>query len=163
MEYLRCHIPIGAEELVEYFDNTYVSGQLRRRQIQGGRTGISLRRLQPIFPPETWNCHEATMSGSPRTNNVCEGWNNGFAHLIGQHHPSIWKLIENLRKEEARIHIRIVQAARGIQAPKRKKRVYDELQKRLKNLSDDLLSGRKDISLFLRGVSHNIRFGQPHI
>ena len=99
------------------------------------------------------------MNNTSRTNNVCEGWNNGFSNLVGQNHPSIWKLIKNLQKEEARIHIKVVKDAHGIQDHKRRRRIYDELQKRLKNLTDDLISGQKNVPQFLRGVSHNIRFG----
>ena len=163
MAHLKTNIPEGAQELVEYFDSTYVSGQLKCRQPKGRRLGFSLHRAQPTYPPETWNCHEATMSNTARSNNICEGWNNGFANLVGQQQPSLWKLIENLRKEEARVHVRVVQDERGVRVHKRKRRVYEELQKRLKNLLDDLIGGRKDIPQFLRGVSHNIRFGQPHI
>ena len=90
------------------------------------------------------------MSNTARTNNICEGWNNGFANLVGQQQPSLWKLIENLRKEEARVHVRVVQDERGVRVHKRKRRVYEELQKRLKNLLDDLIGGRKDIPQFLR-------------
>lgn len=121
MRFIRNHIPQDAEELVEYFDSTYVSGPLRRRRIPGKPLGFKLRRMQPSFPPASWNCHEATITNTSRTNNVCEGWNNAFSNLIGQNHPSIWKLIENLQKEEARVHIRFVQNERGIQVHKRKK------------------------------------------
>ena len=116
-----------------------------------------------MFPPDTWNCHEATLNNAARTNNVCEGWNNSFARLVGHDHPTIWKLIESLQKEESLVHIKIFQDARGIQAPKRKFRTYEELQKRLKNLTEDFDNGRKEMSDFLRGISHNIRFGQPNI
>ena len=40
MTYLKSNTPEGAEELVEYFDNNYVSGQLRRRKLPGRRQGF---------------------------------------------------------------------------------------------------------------------------
>ena len=46
---------------------------------------------------------------------------------------------------------------------KRTKKVYVELQIRLHCLSEDRASGRKSISEFLWGVSHNLRGGQPNI
>jgi len=163
MAYIRKYIHPGAEDLVVYFDNTYVSGQFRRRKMTGRRIGFKLQRMPPAYPPNTWNCFDTTMDNGARTNNICKGWNNGFANLVGQDHPSIWKLIENLQKEEARVHIKVLKDERGIQEHKRKRRCYEEMQKRLKNLLEDLNNGRKDIPQFLRGVSHNIRFGQPFV
>jgi hypothetical protein len=34
-----------------------------------------------MFPPATWNVHDATVNGDARTNNMCEGWNNYFFNL----------------------------------------------------------------------------------
>jgi len=162
MTYIKSVMPIEAEELVEYFDSTYVSGSVRRRPI-GNQLRLRLRRVNPAFPPSLWNCHEATLNDEHRTNNVCEGWNNGFVNLVGHDHPSIWKLIESLQKESARIHLLAVQDSRGIRPVKRVLSRSHILQKRLKNLCSDYAAERKDIAELLRGVSHNIRFGQPNI
>ena len=51
----------------------------------------------------------------------------------------------------------------GIRCAKRIQKSTQLLQDRLKNLCDDYLAGRKDIAQFLKGVSHNIRFGQPNV
>ena len=163
MLYLRQTAPDDAAELVEYFDSTYVSGPLRRQPLTRGRTGIRLRRCQPLFPPAVWNVHDATMHNEHRTNNVCEGWNNGFRHLVGHDHPSIWKLVEALQKENARVQLLIVQDERGVQPTKRVRREYVDLQSRLVNLCNDLVTKRKDMSRFLRGVSDNIRCGEINI
>ena len=87
--HLKHTAPIEAQELVDYFDATYISGSLRRRPQANGFLGVRFRRSQPQFPPEVWNVHDASVNNHSRTNNVCEGWNNGFAHLVGQHHPTI--------------------------------------------------------------------------
>ncbi|KAF0752385.1 Uncharacterized protein FWK35_00020519 [Aphis craccivora] len=43
---------------------------------------LKFRLIKPLYPPppETWN-------------------NNRFAHLIGNNHPTIWKLINKFHKE----------------------------------------------------------------
>ena len=41
------------------------------------------------------------MEGGDRTNNICEGWNNGYMQLVGHRHPSFLKTIESIRKDEA--------------------------------------------------------------
>jgi len=34
--------------------------------------------------------HEATLQNEERTNNICEGWNNSFASMVGHAHPFLW-------------------------------------------------------------------------
>jgi hypothetical protein len=163
MKNLKQNAPPEAIELVEYFDSTYVSGALRRRPLADGVAGVHFRRTPPQFPPEVWNVNNATLSNDHRTNNVCEGWNNGFAHLVAIKHPSIWKLIEHLQSENKRVHVVILQQERGIVIKKRVRRETHELQQRLVNLCKDFNEGRRDITTFLRGVSYNIRCGQPNV
>ena len=155
-----------ANPLVEYFDKTYVSGQLRLRnapQQNNDNAVVRFRRVPPLFDPAKWNVHDATLQGEPRTNNVSEGFKNKFFSLVGHQHPSIWKLIECLKAETARVTGVLLQLERGIRPKKRTKRVYVELQTRLKNLCEDRVEGRKTVAEFLRAVSHNIRAGQPNI
>jgi len=48
--------------------------------------------------------HQTTSSNDSnrhRTNNVTEGWNNQFSHLIGIKHPTIWHLIRKMKYEVA--------------------------------------------------------------
>ena len=163
MDHLKQNAPEAAAGLVKYFDETYVSGPLRRRPLADGVEDVHLRRASPRFPPEMWNVHAATLENDQRTNNVCEGWNNGFAHLVDQKHPSIWKLIEHLQAEEKRVHVLMLKQERGIVTKKRVRQETHELQKRLHNLCTDFTEGRRDVASFLRGVSYNIRFGQPYV
>ena len=65
--------PDGADELLSYFDRTYVTGSYRRAQPGHGQIGIRVKRIIPLYPPAVWNVHEATLAGEPRTNNQCEG------------------------------------------------------------------------------------------
>ena len=89
MAHLRSEGPLEATELVEYFDSTYVSGRIRKRPAARGFAGIRMRKSAPAFPPAVWNVHQTTLDNEHRTNNICEGWNNAFAHLVGHDHPSI--------------------------------------------------------------------------
>lgn len=165
MAHLRDSVPEEAAPLLEYFDATYVTGQLRPRvhgaQIDGLR--LNFRRIAPIFPPAQWNMHDVTLADEPRTNNVSEGWNNKFQSLVGHSHPTVWKLIECLQVECARVSGILLQDERGVRPKKRIKKVYTELQTRLRHLCEDRSSERKSIPEFLRGVSHNLRGGQPNI
>ena len=63
----------GAEELIQYFETTYVVGY-RRANLANNGVQIQIVR-PPIFPPPTWNMHEETIQDGQRTNNICESWN----------------------------------------------------------------------------------------
>ena len=89
-----------------------------------------------------------------------KGWNNRFASLVGEDHPGVFKLIEVLQLECERVSTVILQDERGIRPRVRQRRVYRDLQTRLRNLCEDRANGRKTIVETLRGVSHNVRFGR---
>ena len=96
MEYLRSLQIPDSGALLDYFDATYVSGTYRSTQrpaIPGeSQPVIRLRKILPIFPPQLWNVHDATVNHDS-TNNICEAWNSGFSRLVGHHHPSLWRLL----------------------------------------------------------------------
>ncbi|XP_076069274.1 uncharacterized protein LOC143041337 [Oratosquilla oratoria] len=137
MAYLRSTMSDAAAALTEYFDSTYVSGQLRHRRDVHSNTRpglispVHFRRTPPMLPPEKWNMHQATLNNQPRTKNICEGWNNKFFSLVGHSNPTVWKLIECLQAEAASIDGVLLQKERGILPSKRGKMVYQELQVRL--------------------------------
>jgi hypothetical protein len=108
MQYIKQTMPEAAEPLVDYFDRTYVSGRLRQRpqqqhEDQENVPPIRIRRTPPAFPPQKWNMHQVTLDDQPHTNNISEGWNNKFSSLVGEQHPSVWKLIETLQQECERV------------------------------------------------------------
>jgi len=66
----------GAEDLVDYFDQTYVTGTFRRagvpQECLDGVAIVHMRRVPLRYPPALWNVHQATLDGEPRTNNQCK-------------------------------------------------------------------------------------------
>ena len=78
-EHLRLIAPDGTDQLLTYFDNTYVNGIYRARQ---NGNNIRAHRIPPRFPSATWNIHERTLADEPRTNNLCEGWNSRFSSIM---------------------------------------------------------------------------------
>ena len=94
-----------------------VTGHLRPRP-QTPDLQLRFRRVPPIFAPAQWNIHEVTLANQPRTNNVSEGWNNKFRNLVGQSHPTVWKLIECLQAECARVSAVLLQDERGVRPKK---------------------------------------------
>ena len=103
--YIRSVIPeepAETEELVNYFDATYVTGTYRPVQ-RNGEQRLTMRRVPPMFPPSIWSVHSATVDSDPGTNNVCEGWNNTFFTLVGSAHPSLWTCIQWFQREHATV------------------------------------------------------------
>ena len=113
MAFLRDSAPEEATPLLEYFDTNYVIGHLRPRR-QTPDLQLRFRRVPPIFAPAQWNVHGVTLVDQPRTNNVSEGWNNEFQSLVGQSHPTVWKLIEYLQVECARVSAVLLRDERGV-------------------------------------------------
>ncbi|KAG7165673.1 putative MULE transposase domain-containing protein 4 [Homarus americanus] len=132
MRYLKTVIPQDppeAEELLMYFDCTYVSGSFRPIQQPVAMSSdalmpLRMRRIPPMFAPHLWNVHDATMNNNARTNNICEGWNNKFFNLVGHYHPSVWRVIEWFQREEATVSTIIQQDGVGNPPRRRVRRRY---------------------------------------
>ena len=166
---MRRNIPVGPEAenietLLDYFDKTYVSGTVRniRRPTTGrGPLRVHLRRVQPMFPPGLWNVHEQTVEDhGDRTNNLCESWNNGFRHLIGHSHPSIYVAIEGFQIDKAMVSTAMLQDQRGQPPVKRVKRSTKHLQQKLHNICIEIRDGRRSIQEALAAFGHIIRFNE---
>lgn len=163
IEYLRQNVPDGFDDLFSYFDSTYVSGSCRLIRClpsarQPSTQRIRIRRLPPQFPPPTWNVFDATLASGPRTNNETEAWNRAFAQQIGHSHPSIYTLIDNMRKDNALVIAALEAESRGQPPKKRVKRASRDLQERLSNLCTARRDGTKTVIEVLKALGHTIRF-----
>ena len=58
---------------------------------------VHMRKIPPLFPPDLWNVHQATIDNEVRTNNLCEICNFSFHEVVGHDHPIIWKAFESIR------------------------------------------------------------------
>jgi hypothetical protein len=57
-------------------------------------------RRQPLFGLDVWNVYNRVDESLPRTNNSVEAWHRGFQSSLSSSRPSLWKLTEQLKKEE---------------------------------------------------------------
>ncbi|KAK3910086.1 Protein translocase subunit SecD [Frankliniella fusca] len=91
-----------------------------------------------------------------RTNNQTEGWHNRFQLVVGKRLLTIYKIIEEFKKEEAdtRVMLSEIDAGRILKQPQRAK--YRRINERLQRLTDRLLH-------FMRLCGHNINLGSQHI
>jgi len=80
-----------------------------------------------------WNQYDATLEGLPKTNNSVEGWHKAFSSLLAATHPTIWRLIDTLKKEQGLTEIKINQLMVG-QEPPTKRKKYREVATRIENI-----------------------------
>ena len=116
-----------------------------------------------MFRPGVWNVHTATRNGEPRTNNVSEGWNNKLGHLVGHNHPSIWRAINAIQKDEAMVSIVVQQQALGARRRPTRRRAFVQLQERLRNLYEEIHTDDRTLPNFIRAVARNIRHTPANI
>ena len=162
MAYLQSVVPDGMEPVLTYFDATYVTGTYRAiRRVTTAQTPrrLRFRRCPPLFRIQTWNVFDATLNNQARTNNLCESWNYGFSQLVGQDHPSVWLLIDAMRKDAVMAMTDIERDGRGEPPRKRVKKATRALQLRLQRICVARRDNKKTVAQTLSAAGHTIRFG----
>ena len=98
----------------------------------GRKRGRNGRRDASTYSVGDWNVHERTVQGAHRTNNACEDHHNAMASCLGAPHPTLYKLIKQLKKEENMARKKVMEANLGKQRFK-EKRIYSNREDRAKS------------------------------
>jgi hypothetical protein len=69
----------------------------------------------------------------PRSNNSVEGWHRAFNHCVSIKHPTLTKLAKCILREQSKFELDIERIRVG-QEPKPKKKIYANLDSRLKRV-----------------------------
>jgi len=149
MNFLKTVVPPEADELLEYFDCTYVTGTYKK---VGSGECIKLRRIKAMYQPKIWNVHESTLNGEHRTNNMCESWNNRFKHVVGHNHLTIWKLIDKMRQEISVNIAKIELNEIGLTSKRKENTLEHRLQILCQRSADN-----EPVDLILLNISHCLR------
>ena len=96
-----------------------------------------------LFPPDT----------SPLP---FEGWHHRFNLNVDGKHPTLWKFIESLRREESVVRAEVAQLLGG--HPHTQKKKYADCAARIKNIVTAYPARRADIIGYLRSIAHNLSF-----
>lgn len=95
--------------------------------------------------------------GFPRTNNHCEGWHNKVNRMVGSSHPTIFKLIEGLQKEQQNTEHAMSRIEAG-QEPQARRPEYIKNEKRILKIAqkfhDDVFDG--SYLPYLKSLAHNV-------
>lgn len=137
--------PDELQGVVDYFEDTWIGRPCRRS-----------RRRAPLFKHEMWNCFDNVVEGLSKTNNAIEGWHNSFEHQIGARHPSIWKFIDGLKREQSLQELRIEQYVGGVSAAEGRKK-YCDTAMRLKNIVSNY-DTTDNVEEYLRSIAYNISY-----
>ncbi|CAF1546173.1 unnamed protein product, partial [Rotaria sordida] len=92
------------------------------------------RRGKPKFSLQLWDIYERVIQDLSRSNNAVEGWHHAFNNRVSIKHPSITKLAKCILREQSRFEIDTERLRAGGQ-PKKKKKVYENLDGRLKRIA----------------------------
>ena len=119
--------------------------------VHGSRVGRKLKA--PRFPPGTWNCHERTIAGLPRTTNSCEAWHSRLAKLLRKWHPNMYQFLEELMLEEADARCRRQKLELG-HSPPRKVRKYVTLDIRIQRIVETYhgYKARGEVMTYLKAL-----------
>src|SRR5277367_4149425 len=134
--------PACLGSVIDYWEDIYFGRQRRNR------------RREPTFPIELWSMHDRLSHGLPRTNNSVEGWHHAFQNSIDCDHPSVYKLIENFKKEQDHVEILLERYDQGHRNAASPKSSYAKVTRRLLNLLPTYGTG--PITEYLKAVSHNL-------
>ncbi|CAF4639567.1 unnamed protein product [Didymodactylos carnosus] len=80
-----------------------------------------------------WNCFERLENDLPRTNNPVEGWNNAMNQFVGAAHPVIYKIIQDIKKEQHSTQILIEKFESGSMKLSRRAK-YEKIDQKLQHL-----------------------------
>lgn len=130
-------IPSDMEPFVEYYERTWIGSSSR----------------QPLFEHSKWNHHEDILLNLPRSSNLVEGWHHGFHTMMGCSHPTIWKFLDVLKKEQNLTDVKVAQHLSRQQPPKRAKK-WTDYDERLRRIISDYDS--YDLLDFLKAVGNAI-------
>ena len=136
-------LPPESRTVADYFEDSYI-----------GRPKRSGRR-KPAYAIEMWNMHRRSEDELPKTNNSVEGWHRSFQCNIRSCHPTIWKFIGFIQREQAlqKVHCTQLLAGYPSQPPRNK---YAHSNARILNI----VRSYSDHSMmnYLRGIAHNLTF-----
>lgn len=142
LDALSTELPQELQDLLNWFEDTYVGRQNRRGN----------GRRAPLFLPEIWNLYQRTLNGEDRTNNNAEAAHRRLQYELGMQHPTIWRLIDGLRKVQKGRDAYYEKLLAGHEPPQKLKKYRDadrrihEIVCRFENM---------DAVEYLRSLAHN--------
>lgn len=105
------------------------------------------------YPPDVWNLHDRILRDDPRTSNGIESWHNQLASCVGASHPTVWRLIEDIKGEVTLAEQRVDRYNSTGKAPRRNE-TYSKRDVNYKNRLENY--GKINDIDFLKSIARNI-------
>ena len=103
------------------------------------------------------HCYDNVTNKAPKTNNAIEAWHRSFESLTCAVHENLWRVIENLQRQQVLMEMELEKSIAGEQPP-RKKQKYLDTAERLLRIVENFDEESTDTLEYLRGIAHNIGF-----
>lgn len=148
MDFLIKIMPDRANDLVSYFDKTFVHG--RRR--------CPKKRIPPLFPPMVWSVHNVILNDCDQFKNQIEGWNYRYSKLNSQSQStSIWQLIDKMHLEVLVDESIIKESEQGRSPTLKRKKIVNDLPIKLKKICVEYNDKKITLEKCLKEISEIIR------
>ena len=108
-----------------------------------------------MYAIEVWNMFHRTDDELPRTNNSVEGWHRSFQCSLSACHPTFWKFLDLLKKEEGLIRVKILQSLGGHVPPPQRRRYAESAHRILRIVNE--YPNRERLH-YLRSIAHNLSY-----
>ena len=145
MQWVKGLVPKSVTEVFFYhFLRDYNAGPLRQKGT----------RWDPVFPQRMWLCYELTLNGQQQTNNHAKAAHKRLQTELQMDHPTIWKLIDGLKRIQKGRDILYERMVSGQVAPAKRYK-YRQADERLLYLVHDC-----EIRLvleYLWGIAHDFK------
>ena len=103
------------------------------------------------FPLRMWNHF---INAGPRTNNNVEGFHSRVNRLLPHRHPNIYRFVELIKGIEKCERAKLIQINAGAPPPPPRRRVYRELDTRVRRLKQQLTDRTKTPLQYLDAIGH---------
>ena len=140
---MHIHLNNRIDVLIDYFEDIYIR-----------RFRHNALRAQTRFGIEVWNMFHMTNEEIPRMNNSVEGWHRSFSCNTTFNHPTIWKFLDALKREDAITLTNVAQNIGG-HPPLPARKHYVDHNARLVRLVNNFPNIER--IQYLCSIAHNLR------
>jgi hypothetical protein len=98
------------------------------------------------------------LDGLGKTNNACEGFNRAINSMLGAAHPTIFKLLDCLKKQQELTRAKLERIVSGGAEDDVGRDKYKKSADRLKKTLEEYEDKDETLLDYLRGVAHNIEY-----
>ncbi|KAI1695907.1 hypothetical protein DdX_19321 [Ditylenchus destructor] len=140
LESLYEFLPEELRPILDWFEEYYIGHQLRNG------------RRPALFAYEMWSVYQRTLDGEGRTNNHAEAAHRRLQTELAHDHPTLYALIEGLKKAQAARDVEYEEFVRG-DAPPQKRQKFQLADARVLAILEDY-ENRTHIEI-LKGISQS--------